>query len=88
MTDWRYTCPICKYPFETCQCKFTGSAHPDRSDRRKVVLDNLNLLYPEQVDHIVKLEDECQTSYTLDELNQIQEELKERKNENEDEDDN
>ena len=23
-------CPICRYGFSACQCRFSGSAHPDR----------------------------------------------------------
>ena len=39
-----------------CQCKFGGSAHPDRGNRIEVVVDHLYLFSPEQVNHIVTLE--------------------------------
>lgn len=28
-------CPICNYVFEDCQCRFAGSAHPDRSQKAR-----------------------------------------------------
>ena len=37
-------CPICKYVFEDCQCRFAGSAHPDRSKRARVVAEVTSLI--------------------------------------------
>ena len=56
-------CPICDYEFEHCQCAFGGSAHPNRSKRREVVLHHLYLLTPEQVNHIIELEKYWQIDY-------------------------
>lgn len=36
-------CPICNNPINMCQCKFGGSAHPDRGNRIEVVVDHLFL---------------------------------------------
>lgn len=49
-------CPICEYPIDKCQCLYSGSAHPDRSRREKVVLDNLYLLNKRQIKHIQKVQ--------------------------------
>ena len=49
-------CPICRYDSGHCQYRFGGSAHPDRSKRRTVVLDHLYLFSEEQINHIVNLE--------------------------------
>ena len=57
------TCPICQYAVSHCQCRFGGSAHPDRSKRREVVLDHLYLFSGKQVEHILELERYWQTSY-------------------------
>jgi uncharacterized protein (DUF2225 family) len=56
-------CPICSYKFKQCQCLFGGSAHPDRSKRREVVLHHLYLFSQRQINHIVKLERYWQISY-------------------------
>lgn len=69
-------CPICKYELGYCQCLFGGSAHPDRSKRRMVVLDHLYLLTDEQIAHIIKLQKHWQTSYGDGEKNKIVDELK------------
>lgn len=69
-------CPICKYEFRMCQCRFGGSAHPDRSKRREVVLDHLYLLSPKQLEHVVNLEKQWQTSYGDEERTKIYEDLK------------
>lgn len=69
-------CPICKYDISMCQCMFGGSAHPDRSKRREVVIDHLYLLSPKQIEHIINLQRRWQTSYGDDEKNRIFEELK------------
>lgn len=68
-------CPICKYEFGYCQCRFGGSAHPDRSKRRQVVLDHLYLLSEKQLEHIIKLESQLQVSYGDEERTQILKEL-------------
>ena len=69
-------CPICKYDISMCQCMFGGSAHPDRSKRREVVLDHLYLFSPKQIEHIISLQRRWQTSYGDDERTRIFEELK------------
>ena len=56
-------CPICGYQLGQCQCPFGGSAHPDRSKKREVVLDHLYLLSTEQLAHVISLEKRWQTSY-------------------------
>ena len=68
-------CPICKYPIEYCQCCFGGSAHPDRSKRRKVVCDHLYLLTEEQLKHLIKVQAYWRTSYSDKEMNEIVKEL-------------
>lgn len=70
-------CPICQYRITDCQCLFSGSAHPDRSNRRKVVCDHLYLLSNEQIRHIQNLQSFWQTSYSDVNMNNIVEELKE-----------
>ena len=69
-------CPICRYDICHCQCRFCGSAHPDRSKRRTVVLDHLYLFSEEQINHIVNLEKSWQVSYGDAELNETLKELK------------
>lgn len=56
-------CPICDYIIEDCQCYYGGSAHPDRSDRRRVVIDHLYLFSERQIRHIIDLQRRWQTSY-------------------------
>ena len=56
-------CPICEYDMSQCQCIFGGNAHPDRSNRIRVVKDHMYLLSPKQVGHLIALEDWWQTSY-------------------------
>lgn len=68
-------CPICDYDIEHCQCRFGGSAHPDRSKREKVVKDHLYLFSDKQVRHIIKLERYWRTSYLDEEKEKIREEL-------------
>ena len=70
-------CPICQYRITDCQCLFSGSAHLDRSNRRKVVCDHLYLLNKQQIRHIQKLQSFWQTSYSDVNMNNIVEELKE-----------
>ena len=64
-------CPICKYPFEDCQCRFAGSAHPDRSKRARVVADHIYLLTDAQIEHLKKVQEWWQTSYDDEEMNRI-----------------
>ena len=56
-------CPICEYDMDHCQCIFSGSAHPDRNRRIKIVKDHLQYLSPKQIGHLVALEDWWSTSY-------------------------
>ena len=70
-------CPICKYQINQCQCRFSGSAHPDRNKRREVVLDHLYLLSRYQLMHVIELERWWSMSYTDSERNKILDELKE-----------
>lgn len=69
-------CPICSYTFDHCQCRFAGSAHPDRSKRRQVVLDHLYLLSKKQLEHVIELQTWYQTSYGDEERTVILEQLK------------
>lgn len=69
-------CPICRYKISGCQCRYGGSAHPDRRKRMEVVKDHLYLLSRKQLNHIVKLQKYWQTSYGDDEKNRIFKELK------------
>jgi hypothetical protein len=70
-------CPICEYQISYCQCLFSGSAHPDTSKRREVVLDHLYLLSNEQIKHLQNLQSFWQTSYSDESMNEIVKELKE-----------
>lgn len=72
-------CPICNYPLDWCQCRYSGSAHPDRSKRREVVQDHLYLLSNEQIEHLKKMQSYWSTSYIDEEKNKI---LKELENDN------
>lgn len=72
-------CPICRYSIPTCQCRFGGSAHPNRSKRKEVVKDHLYLFTEEQVSHIINLERYWQTSYGDDEKQGILDELMKEK---------
>lgn len=56
-------CPICDYVFKHCQCRFAGTAHPDRSKRREVVLHHLYLLSKEQLEHVIEMERFWQIDY-------------------------
>ena len=80
MKAQKILCPICEYQISDCQCLFSGSAHPDRSKRRKVVLDHLYLLKEEQIKHIQHLQSFWKTSYSDKSMNAIVEELKENTN--------
>lgn len=61
-------CPICNYEIKDCQCRFSGTAHPNRSKRRRVVFDHLYLFEREQVEHLISLQRFWQTSYGDEEL--------------------
>lgn len=73
-------CPICDYDIENCQCRFGGSAHPDRSKRQSVVKDHLYLFSDKQVRHIIELERYWRTSYSDEEKEKIREELEQEYN--------
>lgn len=73
-------CPICDYEIEHCQCRFGGSAHPDRSKRQDVVRDHLYLFSDEQVRHIIELERFWKISYLDEEKEKIREELQKEYN--------
>ena len=64
-------CPICEYAISGCQCLYSGSAHPDRHDKKRVVIDHLYLLSPTQVQHVISLEKHWQISYADEILNAI-----------------
>lgn len=76
-------CPICEYPFEMCQCKFGGSAHPDRSKRARVVADNIYLLTEKQIEHLKKVQSWWDISYGDSELQSIKQQLRRENDENE-----
>ena len=71
-------CPICDYEEGHCQCRFGGSAHPDRSKKYEVVIDHLYLLTNKQVEHIIELQKYWQISYVDDEKEEIYKELERR----------
>ena len=68
-------CPICGYPFDMCQCRFGGNAHPDRSKRARVVADHIYLLSDRQIEHLKQVQKWWNTVYDDEEMNQILEEL-------------
>lgn len=68
-------CPICKYEIPSCQCRFSGSAHPDRSKRIEVVFDHLYLFNQEQIEHLISLERDWQISYGDEERTLIYKDL-------------
>ena len=75
-SGWGHTCPICKYPFKRCQCKYGGSAHPDTGKRMAVVADHIYLLSLSQIKHLYNLQKYWCISYDDKEKNEIYEELK------------
>lgn len=79
-TNMKEKCPICDYDIEHCQCRFGGSAHPDRSKRKGVVKDHLYLFSDKQVRHIIELERYWRTSYLDEEKEKIREELQKQYN--------
>ena len=54
---------------------FDGTAHPNRRNRRVVVFDHLYLFEKEQVEHLISLQRQWQTSYGDKELKQEYEKL-------------
>lgn len=75
MKNNKTICPICEYRISECQCLFSGSAHPDRSKRRKVVVDHLYLLNNKQIKHIQNLQSFWKSSYSDESMNEIVKEL-------------
>ncbi|MBP3901165.1 MAG: hypothetical protein J6D53_06900 [Blautia sp.] len=75
-TAQKEACPVCGYKFQDCQCRFSGSAHPDRSKRAIVVADHIYLLTDAQIAHLAKVQEWWQISYDDEEMNRILEELK------------
>ena len=69
-------CPVCQWAFVSCQCRFSGSAHPNRDLERKVVLDHLYLLSKKQLKHLIQLQKEECVSSSDDKYNKIFEKLK------------
>lgn len=76
-----FICPICEYKISNCQCRFGGSAHPNRFKRRQVVLDHLYLFSSEQIQHIINLEKWWRISYGDEERTRILQEIEIGKNE-------
>lgn len=72
-------CPICEYEINMCQCRFTGSAHPNRGKAKEVVKDHLYLLSKKQLKHVIKLERFWNTSYADEEQKEILKKLKTRR---------
>lgn len=68
-------CPICGYKFDMCQCRFSGSAHPDRQKRQRVIFDHLYLLNPSQVQHVIDLQRSLGISYGDPEMEYICKEM-------------
>ena len=58
-----------------CQCRYSGSCHPDRSKRREVVLQQLDMFSQEQIKHIVSIQRRCPISYPDEERENIRKEL-------------
>lgn len=71
-------CPICGYIFKNCQCRFSGSAHPDRSKRERVVADHIYLLSDAQIDHLKYIQKWWHTTYDDEEMMKILHELEGR----------
>ena len=78
----KFKCPICGYQIGMCQCRYGGSAHPDRNKNREVVLQHLYLLSKPQLNHVIYLERFWRISYGDDERKAILKKLEsEGKNE-------
>ena len=78
MKQKKVICPICSYEVGYCQCRFGGTAHPNRSKKREVVLDHLYLFSEEQIRHIASVEKQLQISYADDERKQILKDIEKR----------
>lgn len=74
-------CPICDYRYSECQCRFAGSAHPDRSKRIRVISDHLYLLSNSQLFHLVNLQRYWQRDYGNEELHNLYRKIKIRSEE-------
>lgn len=68
-------CPICHYEFKMCQCKYGGKSHPERTNNIRVVFDNMYLLNEQQREHIIKLQEFFDMSYTDRAMQEIKEQL-------------
>ena len=68
-------CPICEYKFADCQCRFGGTAHPDRWKRARVVTDHLYLFSDAQIEHLKKVQKWWHICYDDEEMEKIREEL-------------
>lgn len=68
-------CPICNYRIDMCQCRYSGSCHPDRVKRREVVLDHLYMFSQEQIAHIANIQRQCPISYPDEDRENIRKEL-------------
>ena len=68
-------CPICGYSIDKCQCRYAGSAHPDRDKRAEVVMEHLYLFNKQQVQHILELQKYWHISYVDDDKSTILKEL-------------
>ena len=68
-------CPICEYKFADCQCGFSGTAHPDRWKRARVVTDHLYLFSDAQIEHLKKVQKWWHICYDDEEMEKIREEL-------------
>lgn len=68
-------CPICEYKFADCQCRFGGTAHPDRWKRARVVTDHLYLFNDAQIEHLKKVQKWWHICYGDEEMEKIREEL-------------
>lgn len=68
-------CPICGYKFDMCLCRFSGSAHPNREKRQRVIFDHLYLLHPEQVQHVIDLQRWLGINYEDPEMEYIRKEM-------------
>lgn len=68
-------CPICHYEFKMCQCKYGEKSHPERTNNIRVVFDNMYLLNEQQREHIIKLQEFFNMSYTDRAMQEIKEQL-------------
>ena len=71
MSNNEEKCPICEYDISYCQCRFGGSAHPDRSLRARVVADHIYLFSDKQIEHLKNIQNHWHTCYDDEEMNKI-----------------